>query len=274
MMIYRKYLLFRISQFYLKNKSHLTIMKEQMYGLEGVRLYLFILLINLIFILNCLLQLVAICTEKVLMRKVTKALIIPLMISSYFLDAVFLLGYDFRTVFFVGLPVYIGLIFGWLGDIFLLSETGFVKGLLCFLLGHIAYIIHFAKNNGIAEWPVCLLFLIPYAVYFFIILKKLLPFVEGGMKVPVLCYMVVIITMGALSACLNWRVMGISLQGISISLPLNIFAVSGSALFIISDTILAFSTFMKKDNKFLLALVMITYMPAQLFIMLTARVGM
>ena len=235
---------------------------------------MYIFLINLIFILNCILQIVAICTGNRLMRGVTKVLIIPLMLLSYFLNAVLLHGYDFKTFFFAGLPVYIGLIFGWLGDIFLLSKTGFVKGLLCFLLGHIAYIIHFARNNGIAENPACFLILIPYAVYFFIILKKLMPFVEGNMKVPVLCYMAVIITMGFLSACLNLRIMDISFQGISISFPLNLSAIIGSTLFIISDTILAFSTFMKNDNKLMSALVMITYMPAQLFIMLTAGLGM
>lgn len=101
-----------------------------------------------------------------------------------------------------------------------------------------------------------------------------MPFVEGNMKVPVLCYMAVIITMGALSACLNSRIMDISFQGTSISLPLNLFAIIGSTLFIISDTILAFNTFMKNDNKLKSALVMITYMPAQFFIMLTAGLGM
>lgn len=232
-----------------------------------------ILLITLIFILNCILQIASICAGNNALRSVTKVLIIPLMIFSYFADAVLFLGYDFNTVFFAGLPIYIGLIFGWLGDIFLLSEKGFVKGLLCFLLGHIAYIIHFARNNGIAENPLCLIALIPYAVYFFIILKKLMPLVEDGMKIPVLCYMAVIITMGALSSCLKLRTLGLSFQGISISLPLNIFAVLGSTLFIISDTILAFSTFMKKDNKLMSALVMITYMPAQLFITLTAGLG-
>ena len=238
------------------------------------QLSMFILLINFIFILNCLLQIVAICTGNNVMRGVTKALIIPLMLLSYFLDAVFLLGYDFRSIFLAGLPVYIGLIFGWLGDIFLLSKTGFVKGLLCFLLGHIAYIVHFARHNGIAEHPLCLLGLIPYALYFFIILKKLMPVVENNMRIPVLCYMAVIITMGFLSACLKWRIMDISFQGISISCPLNLSAIIGSTLFIISDTILAFSNFMKKDNKISSALVMITYMPAQFFILLTAGVGM
>lgn len=233
-----------------------------------------ILLITLIFILNCILQIVSICAGNNALHRVTKVLIIPLMIFSYFADAVLFLGYDFNTVFFAGLPIYIGLIFGWLGDIFLLSKTGFVKGLLSFLLGHIAYIIHFARHNGIAENPACFLILIPYAVYFFIILKKLMPFVEGNMKVPVLCYMAVIITMGALSACLNSRIMDISFQGTSISLPLNLFAIIGSTLFIISDTILAFNTFMKNDNKLKSALVMITYMPAQFFIMLTAGLGM
>ena len=98
-----------------------------------------LIIITLIFIPNCILQIVFICMGNNVLRGVTKVLIIPLMLLSYFLDAVFLLGYDFRSMFLAGLPVYLGLIFGWLGDIFLLSKTGFVKSLLCFLLWQIFY---------------------------------------------------------------------------------------------------------------------------------------
>ena len=115
--------------------------------------------------------------------------------------------------------------------------------------------------------------LIPYAVYFIIILKKLMPVVDHKMKPPVLCYMSVIITMGALSSCLKNQMMDISFHCITASLPLHIFAVLGSTLFIISDTILAFNTFRNNQNRFRSALVMITYIPAQFLIMMTACYG-
>jgi len=229
--------------------------------------------INITLILNCILQIISICIGNFSMRKVTKILIIPLMLASFFIDMAYIGGYELKPVLYAGLPVFMGLIFGWLGDIFLLKDTGFVKGLACFLLGHIFYIIHFARNSGINENPVYLFVLIPYAVYFIIILKKLMPVVDHKMKPPVLCYMSVIITMGALSSCLKNQMMDISFHCITVSLPLHIFAVLGSTLFIISDTILAFNTFRKNQNRFRSALVMITYIPAQFLIMMTACYG-
>lgn len=137
--------------------------------------------INITLILNCILQIISVCIGNFSMRKVTKILIIPLMLASFFIDMAYIGGYELKPVLYAGLPVFMGLIFGWLGDIFLLKDTGFVKGLACFLLGHIFYIIHFARNSGINENPVYLFVLIPYAVYFIIILKKLMPVVDHKM---------------------------------------------------------------------------------------------
>ena len=106
-------------------------------------------------------------------------------------------------------------------------------GLGAFLFGHIAYIILLAGiGDGTASyldqpWRILAFFaLVAVAV---VITRRLLPKL-GELKLPVLVYVVVITLMGlaALSLPITW--------------PLNL-AIFGALLFIASDSILGFETF-------------------------------
>ncbi len=129
----------------------------------------------------------------------------------------------------------LALLLGALGDIFLSreGERNFLFGLGAFLLGHIAYIILLAMiGDGITAyleqpWRIfaCLM-LIGIAVF---VTHRLLPHLDE-LKIPVLVYVAVI------------TLMGIAAFSLPTSWPLNL-AVLGALLFITSDSILGFETF-------------------------------
>ena len=155
----------------------------------------------------------------------------------------------------------VGLALGLAGDIFLMfrGEAFFKAGLASFLLGHIAYVIGFfvsgSANSG--GWAL-LLAVIPVvivAVFYHLIISK----VESGLKPPVIAYAVVINLM-LYMALLNifrpeWVVTA------------TILSIIGSALFVLSDSLLAYDRFARppgppRDELW----VMITYHLAQISI--------
>lgn len=92
-----------------------------------------------------------------------------------------------------------GLIFSWAGDIFLELEdrTGnlFIAGLLCFLLTHLLYIAVFIKDaDRSVQKKGLLLRAIPVAIYGVALVIWLYPGL-GEMKIPVIIYSAVILTM-------------------------------------------------------------------------------
>lgn len=95
-----------------------------------------------------------------------------------------------------------GLGLSWFGDAFLLgtSDTWFLLGLSAFLLAHVAYLTAFLLRGVDLGWVagatvVVLLFSSGVALW-------LMPHVGGGMRVPVLAYLVVInlMVIGAIGA--------------------------------------------------------------------------
>jgi uncharacterized membrane protein YhhN len=90
--------------------------------------------------------------------------------------------------------IVIGLVLGMAGDIALLgkSNTAFIAGLGVFLLGHVAYIVAFAKLAPPSTWPSATA-LVPIAVAA-IALALLWPRL-GSMRVPVIAYVLTIVTM-------------------------------------------------------------------------------
>ena len=94
----------------------------------------------------------------------------------------------------------VALVFCWLGDVLLLSnkEKVFLGGLVAFLLGHVAYGVMFVALGVETSWVLgggaCVALLLP------VVARWLLPHVKGGMKGPVIAYMVVISGMVALAA--------------------------------------------------------------------------
>ena len=153
-----------------------------------------------------------------------------------------------------------GLLFSWLGDIFLLFDWYhpgfFMAGLGSFLITHILYIIYFVRNRASARsllsakpWLVVLVGLY-CAVLYMVLLPDL-----GTLMLPVLIYAVVIgcMLLASLHAYNKWMI------------PANRYLVTGALLFVVSDSILAI-------NKFSVpipaggALVMLSYCAAQYYI--------
>lgn len=131
-----------------------------------------------------------------------------------------------------------GLFFSWLGDVFLLFESGnslfFIAGLVSFLITHICYIIYFGSIRSDApsllkKQPVYILLIPGYGAALVYLLFPHL----GVLKIPVIIYGATICAMllGSLHICLK------------VKAPANSYFVSGAALFVLSDSLLAINKF-------------------------------
>lgn len=123
--------------------------------------------------------------------------------------------------------VVIGLVFSLLGDICLmLPSVPFVAGLVSFLLAHLSYSVGFgaiAIPRASVFW---LLWLIPYVLYGAWLQRRLMPHV-ASLRLPVSLYMGALLLMAWLATGVNWR------------------AGLGAALFVISDSVLAYERFVR-----------------------------
>jgi uncharacterized membrane protein YhhN len=192
---------------------------------------------------------------KLKVRTITKPFLLPLVIAYY------LMACSEKNIAPVTLIV-IGLALGFVGDVVLMKpkvQILFMIGLGSFLIGHILYIIEFFKAMGSLAnvQPVAYVSLIAYAAFFYAMfrylkadLKEMLP--------PVLVYMILIITMSFASFALMFS----STTG-AVTLPWVAFV--GSLNFIASDALLANQLF-KKPFKYDQAIIMLTYLIAQLCI--------
>ncbi|HKK42697.1 MAG TPA: lysoplasmalogenase [Bacteroidales bacterium] len=151
-----------------------------------------------------------------------------------------------------------GLFFSWAGDIFLElpdSEVMFVPGLASFLLAHVMYLTVFfsteGKNTISLRKPVLILPVLTYGAALVAYLYKYL----GDMRLPVIVYAVVILTM--LTGAIN--------RYHKVSIISYLLVLSGAILFVLSDSMIAI-------NKFAIAIpsarifIMITYVTAQYLI--------
>jgi len=153
-----------------------------------------------------------------------------------------------------------GLVFSWLGDMFLLFEYKnslfFIFGLVCFLTTHIFYIIYFLKIQSpnislLKKQPLLLLPVIAYGVTLVWFLYPHL----GNLKIPVIVYAAVICAMLLCSLHIFLKV----------NKPANLFYLAGAALFVLSDSLLAINKFYQ-PFAFAGVLIMLTYCAAQYFI--------
>lgn len=146
-----------------------------------------------------------------------------------------------------------GLIFSLVGDIFLEFERHFLHGMLAFFITHVLYSVGFVKLFGIPNWwTFAGIYSIVLFQYFF--LKANL----GRFKLTVLFYSLAIATMFSLS----FGAMGSEIYPLRILLPI------GAALFVLSDSCIAWDKFVKRLplRNFL---VLFTYFIGQLFIVLS-----
>lgn len=153
-----------------------------------------------------------------------------------------------------------GLVFSWLGDMFLLFEDKnplfFIFGLVCFLTTHIFYIIYFLKIKSanislLKKQPLLFLLVIGYGISLVWLLYPHL----GDLKIPVIVYAAVICTMLLCSLHIFYKV----------NQPANVLYVAGAAFFVLSDSLLAFNKFYQ-PFAYAGVLIMLTYCAAQYFI--------
>ncbi len=168
--------------------------------------------------------------EETEQRFFTKTILIPLLMLIYFSESKFI------NKIFVS-----GLVFSFLGDLFLLFNWGFLPGLGSFLLAHVLYIICFSKLSR--KKPSVLLIFVLF-IYLIGLLYILFPHLNE-MKIPVIIYGIVITTMLYFSVKTQ-----------------NKYLIFGALLFVISDSLLAVNLFIN-ETKILSLLVMITYVLAQ-----------
>ncbi|AND40413.1 lysoplasmalogenase [Cytobacillus oceanisediminis] len=144
--------------------------------------------------------------------------------------------------------VVIGLFFCMLGDGFI--AVSFVAGLGAFLVGHLFYLTGFLKMADITKLRLAAI--IPIGLYSWLIGRQLIASIaaegNGMLMMPVIAYMLVISIM-ALSAILTG----------------SKWAIAGSLLFVISDSILSWNMFVS-GVFYSDVFIMITYYSAQFLI--------
>jgi uncharacterized membrane protein YhhN len=155
--------------------------------------------------------------------------------------------------------VFWGLMFSLLGDIMLLKPWyKFELGLAAFLVGHIFYFTAFISYKGM-DWDILpLLPLIGFALWLFRMIKPHL----GKLLIPVGSYMSVILLM-------VWQGMGFWLS------EKNTFGLligSGTFIFCVSDSILAYQRFMRRF-KCGNTLILVTYYIAQYLISSSTKIA-
>ncbi len=188
-------------------------------------------------------------------RSASKPFLMPLLIL-YFYAAATEYGYAVNGL------IAFGVAFGFVGDVTLLwpkKKACFMVGLIAFLVGHVLYVVAFmlAMNAfSTAAWWVYLS-LIAYGLYFFIALRVFRPYLKE-MLGPVVVYMVLLLGMSFVAL----GVVASTTLG-DVQQPWYLFV--GSLAFIASDSLLASQVF-RKAFKYDQALIMITYILAQFFI--------
>lgn len=182
---------------------------------------------------------------------VTKPLLVPLLLAWLVIVA--------RAAFVVPLRwLAAGLVFAWLGDMFLMGEGDgyFIGGLAAFLVMQVCYILAFTRIPGpgfVRAWKVAL---VPY-VAIWVIVNALVTGGVGSLRIPVLVYSAVLVTMAVAALDLVLRIP--RRQGWRICW--------GALLFLVSDALIAMSEFGPlSPSPTISALVMAIYTAAQAMI--------
>jgi uncharacterized membrane protein YhhN len=147
--------------------------------------------------------------------------------------------------------IVVGILFSLAGDIFLLAPNHFVWGLVSFLIAHLFFVLGYVERAGVhMHWHL----LTPFAFYGVALLYLLWPYV-GNLRLPVLIYALVLLTMGWQATELWWGMRDLA----------ALLAMFGAVLFVVSDSILAFDKF-RAPIPHRDALIMSTYYGALLLI--------
>ncbi len=151
--------------------------------------------------------------------------------------------------------VAVGLLFSLAGDVFLmLPSDRFLPGLASFLVAHLLYIAAFGRAAGLVLSPEALL---PFVAYAAVLVPLLWPHF-GRMRGPALLYVLAILAMG-------WQAAG---QWLAVREAWAVLALAGAALFVVSDSALAWNRFRAPFHASQLV-VLSTYYAAQWLIALS-----
>jgi uncharacterized membrane protein YhhN len=174
---------------------------------------------------------------------VLKGLIIPFLIIIYLLNA--------RQK--LRITILAALFFSWAGDVIL--GFSFIPGLACFLLAHVMYVISFFKTSGKSLIIPKRIYLLLPVILFGAGLLCLLNDNLDGMRLPVITYTIVILTMVVAAINRYGKVSRLSF----------VVVLTGAILFVISDSLIALNKF-GFPFMFSGVAVMTTYIAAQYLI--------
>ena len=156
------------------------------------------------------------------------------------------------------LAIVIGLAFSLAGDVFLMLPGDlFLAGLSSFLIAHIAYLVAFTSDARLGGQRLPFLIWIPIGVANIILLW---PGIPAPLRIPVVLYTAIILTMAAQAAS----------RALTLRLASARAAAIGAALFVISDTLIGLDRF-RPNLDFSPVLVLGTYYAAQWLIALSIR---
>lgn len=206
-----------------------------------------------LFAIVCMAEIFLISTDNETLRLFTKPLIIPSLAAIY-LTAVVPPKNLYKDA------VLMGLFFSWVGDILLQFDGYFIPGLIAFLTAHVFYIFFLVSTQSehtsfFKMRPVMLIAVVAYLIELMYLLWPHL----GGLKIPVLFYGITISIM--LSAAF-WQYQKLDFNT-------SIFLIIGATFFVASDSLLALNKFKKQFDMAGIS-IMLTYMLAQLFIVIGA----
>ena len=207
-----------------------------------------IILTAALFVVVSILHLIACYRRYPKFRSVTKVLLMPLLCALYCVAAPE-----------VRMFVVAALVFGWIGDVFLLFKNGkifMLLGVCAFAIGHIFYI-----GAMLSEHPsLHVLMLIPVAlcvIWMTFVYRKLLPYAPKSLKKPGLLY-ALLLSGTCLSALYVLLVTG---------KPAYLIAFVGGLFFMLSDTLLTGQKY-RKELRHGNFYVMLTYIIAQALLVL------
>lgn len=129
-----------------------------------------------------------------------------------------------------------GMVFSLAGDVFLmLPQDLFVQGLVAFLLAHLCFFVAFFPG---ARWAARLVAVLAYGAIGAANMALLLPKIPQPLHAPVLAYVAVLVVMAGLAAARAWTLRGVP----ALARP-SMLAAWGGALFVLSDSLLAWNRF-------------------------------
>jgi uncharacterized membrane protein YhhN len=207
--------------------------------------------LSIAFWILALLDIVGITANIEILHFIVKPLLIPALLGLLFYSGSTIPGKKLLGT---------GLIFSWLGDVFLLFEYKyalfFIFGLASFLTTHIFYIIYFLRIRSanislLKKQPIFIALVLTYGIT---LVWQLYPQL-GDLKLPVIAYAAVICTMLLCSLHIYLKV----------NKKAGRYYLSGATAFVVSDSLLAINKFYQ-PFAYAGIFIMLTYCAAQYFI--------